>query len=141
MSSFRDLVVWQKAHVFSLRIAKLAARIAPKNPKLAKQLTEAADSIPACIAEGRGRATDADFSHYVTMAIGSTNEVENHLQRAYDGGLIPFAEYDSLTQAAIEVRKMLVGLRKALKGTPRKQTLTLPEKPQPAAQAQAEAGS
>jgi four helix bundle protein len=120
MNSFRKLLVWQKAHDLALRADKLAARIAPKKPKLAKQLSEAADSVPSCIAEGRGRATDDDFAHYVTMAIGSVTEVENHLQRGYDGGLIPFAEYESLTEAAIEVRKMSVGLRKALKGAPRK---------------------
>ena len=115
MSSFRDLKVWQKSHAFSLRVAKCAERIAPRNPKLAKQLTEAADSVPACLAEGRGRGTDNDFARFVTMGIGSINEVENHLQRAYDGGLIPLAEYESLTADAIEIRKMLVGLRKALK--------------------------
>ena len=114
MSSFRDLKVWQKAHAFSLRVAKCADRIAPRNPRLARQLTEAADSVPACLAEGRGRATDNDFARFVTMAIGSINEVENHLQRAYDGGLIPLAEYESLTADAVEIRKMLVGLRKAL---------------------------
>ena len=54
------------------------------------------------------------------MGIGSINEVENHLQRGYDGDLIPFAEFESLIEAATEIRKMLFGLRKALKGGARK---------------------
>jgi len=120
MNSFRKLLVWQKAHDLALRADTLSKRIAPKKPTLARQLERAADSVPSNIAEGRGRATDADFAHFVTMAIGSVTEVENHLQRGYDGGLIPRAEYESLTDAAIEVRKMPVGLRKALKGSPRK---------------------
>lgn len=44
----------------------------------------------------RGRATDKDFAHYVTMAIGSANE----------------AEHGSLTADVIEGRKMLIGLRR-----------------------------
>ena len=119
MNSFKKLIVWQKAHTLALRADELSERIAPKKPGLAKQLGRSADSVPATIAEGRGRATDADFAHYVTMAIGSVTEVENHLQRGYDGRVIPVADYESLTESAIEIRKMLVGLRKRLRGEPR----------------------
>src|SRR5438309_5150496 len=72
------------------------------------------------IAEGRGRATDADFAHFVTMGIGSINEVENHLQRGYDGDLIPFAEFESLIEAATKANKMILVTRKSLKGGARK---------------------
>lgn len=119
MADFRKLVVWQKAHQLSLRAEQVASRVARRKPSLAKQLERAADSVPAAIAEGRGRGTDADFAHYVTIAIGSVTEVENHLQRGYDGGVILKLEYDELTDAAIQVRRMLIGLRKTLRGQPR----------------------
>ena len=68
------------------------------------------------IAEGRGRATDKDFANSVTMAIGSANEAEHHLERALDNGVLKEGEHRSLTDDVIEVRKMLIGLRRRLWG-------------------------
>jgi len=116
MSSFRDLLVWQKAHALVLRIDLVIARIQRRRPRLADQLGRSAESVTACIAEGRGRATDKDFAHFISMAIGSATEVENHVQRGFDLGLIPQAEHESLTESVIEVRKMLIGLHKRLRG-------------------------
>jgi four helix bundle protein len=117
MSSFRSLVVWQKADAFSQRVEEVADLFARRNPRLAAQLVEAAASIPANLSEGRGRETDPDFARFVTMAIGSANEVENHLQRALNRRLISEAVHSELTDKVIEIRKMLYGLRKALRGT------------------------
>ena len=118
MTDFRKLLVWQKAHQLSLRIEQVASRFSRRKPVLAKQLVRAADSVPANIAEGRGRGSDADFAHFVSMAIGSVTEVENHVQRGFDGGYIANADYDELTASAIDVRRMLIGPRKALRGAP-----------------------
>lgn len=114
MQDFRKLLVWQKAHLLAVNIGKLCDRIAKRKPGLAKQLERAADAIPSHIAEGRGRATAADFSHYLSMGIGSSNEVESHLERAYAGELISKTEHETHTEATIEVRKMLIGLKKAI---------------------------
>ena len=114
MADFRKLVVWQKAHTLALDVDGALPRIARKKKSLATQLERAADSVPALIAEGRGRNTDADFAHFITMAIGSATEVENHVQRAYDAHLMPENAYTYLTRNSIEVRKMLIGLRKTL---------------------------
>ncbi|MDB4914344.1 MAG: ribosomal protein [Gemmatimonadetes bacterium] len=116
MTNFRKLAVWHKAHQLALRVEQVAVQIKRRNPR---QIERAADSIPAAIAEGRGRATDADFAHYVTMGIGSVNELEGHVQRAFDSGIMPKPAYDELTESAIEVRKMLIGLRRTLRGEPR----------------------
>lgn len=114
MGNFRSLLVWQKARDLANRIEPIAQRIKRKKPRLADQLERAAESVAACIAEGRGRSTDRDFANYVSMAIGSVTEVEHHLQRAFDFELITAAEHESLTGAAIEVRKMLIGLKRRL---------------------------
>src|SRR5258708_30227525 len=116
MASFKDLLVWQKANSLSLRVDVIAQRIRRRRPRLADQLERAAEFIPAPIAEGRGRATDKDFAHYVTVGIASSTDLENHIQHAYDLDLISRGEFDSLTDATIEVRKMLIGLRKRLRG-------------------------
>jgi four helix bundle protein len=117
MSDFRKLLVWHKAHALSLECSEFARHFARRRRGLADQITRAADAIPAHIAEGRGSSTDVDFARYVTMAIKEANELESHLQRTLDGRLCPQAEHDKLTAAAVEVRKMLIGLRKRLMGS------------------------
>lgn len=114
MTDFRKLLVWQKAHVLSLESATFAGLLTRKRPGLADQITRAADAIPTHIAEGRGSSTDRDFARYLTMAIKEANELESHLQRAVDSKLCPPSEHTTLTAVTVEVRKMLVGLRKRL---------------------------
>src|SRR3954467_12384461 len=97
MANFRSLLVWQKAHALSLRIDVVARRFGRSKPRLADQIERAGESMPAAIAEGRGRATDKDFAHYVTIGIGSSTELENHLQRAFDLALISSREHEELT--------------------------------------------
>ena len=116
MTDFRKLMVWQKAHALSLRADHLSRRMARRKPALAKQLERAADSIAANIAEGRGRSTDADFAHFLSIAIGSATEVESHLQRALDAGVMSIGEHAEFSEAAVEVRRMLIGLRKRVRG-------------------------
>lgn len=50
------------------------------------------------------------------MAIGSVTEVESHLQRAFDAGVASAEELRELSAAAVEVRRMLIGLRKRVRG-------------------------
>jgi four helix bundle protein len=122
MSDFRKLQVWQKAHALSLESAAFARGFARKRRGLADQITRAADAIPSTIAEGRGSSTDVDFARYMTMAIKEANELENHIQRARDSELCSREECETLTSATVEVRKMLIGLRKRLLPGPRART-------------------
>jgi len=114
MQPFRKLLVWQKADALSARIDDLCDAIARKDRTLAKQLRDAAASIAATIAEGAGRATRRDFAHFVSEAIGSCNEVENHLHRSLRRKLITIEQHDAHLDPTVEVRKMAFGLRKRL---------------------------
>jgi four helix bundle protein len=116
MRSFRDLLVWQKSRAVLLRLDPIIKRIARHNVRLADQLRRSAESVPEALAEGCGRSTDKDFAHYVSIAGGSASEVENQIQRAADLKLIAEPEYASLTADIVEVRKMLSGLHKRLRG-------------------------
>tara|TARA_B100000965_G_C19281906_1_gene621940 strand:+ start:178 stop:369 length:192 start_codon:yes stop_codon:yes gene_type:complete len=55
-NNFQNLVVWQKAHELTLKIYKLTDNF-PKEERyrLVDQLCRAASSVPANIAEGKGR--------------------------------------------------------------------------------------
>ena len=71
-------------------------------------------SIPANIVEGRAQTTDAQFSRFLGIAIGSATELEYHLMVASDAGALSEAKASMLVKKVIEVRKMLIGLRNKL---------------------------
>jgi four helix bundle protein len=115
MQDFRKLSVWQKAHTVSVNIYRLSTDLPRSgNASFISQVRRAAESIPANIAEGAGRGTDSDFARFLQIAIGSSTELESHLQFAADIGMIPPALFDARKGEVVEVRKMLIGLRKKL---------------------------
>jgi four helix bundle protein len=118
MADLQRLLVYRKARNLMKRIDQVLPRVRRRKPRLADQMERAAESVGACIAEGRGRGSDKDFANFLSMAIGSITELEHHLQRALDCGILEVEEHRSLTDDAIEIRKMLFGLKKRLSGTP-----------------------
>ncbi|HXJ94823.1 MAG TPA: four helix bundle protein [Terriglobia bacterium] len=61
ISSHRDLVVWQKSMDLAEQTYKLTSRFPPvETYRLVSQLTRAAASVPANIAEGHTRGTRRD---------------------------------------------------------------------------------
>ena len=73
--SFRDLLVWQKAHRFVLAIYEFTSRL-PKQETygLSLQMRRAAVSIPANIAEGFRKRSRPDKARFMNMAEGSVEE-------------------------------------------------------------------
>ena len=69
--SFRDLLVWRKAHEFVLAVYAFTA-IFPKQETygLAAQMRRAAVSIPANIAEGFRRRGRVDKARFMNLAEG-----------------------------------------------------------------------
>jgi four helix bundle protein len=61
-----------------------------------KQITRAADSIGANIAEGCGRQSFRDNQRFVKIARGSLNETRHWLRRAYRRGLLADDQIKSL---------------------------------------------
>ena len=106
VKSYRDLLVWQKAMDFAEHVY-LVQKTFPAEERygLCDQLRRAVVSIPSNIAEGRGRDTAKDFSHFLTIARGSLNEVATQLELAVRLGYMPAGSglYDEVQ----EIRKML----------------------------------
>ena len=75
MQNYKDLKVWEKAHLFTLTVYEVSKAF-PKEEiySLTNQLRRAASSIPANIAEGCGKNSPAEFAHYLNIALGSANE-------------------------------------------------------------------
>jgi four helix bundle protein len=104
-NSFRDLVVWQKAHVFVLGIYRLTSAF-PKNEMfgLISQMRRAAVSIAANIAEGFRRRGAADKARFMNLAEGSLEEIRYYLILASD---LDYADTSELSRDIDEVGRLL----------------------------------
>ena len=115
MANYLQLMVWQRSYTLAVAVNLAARRIrAASAPGLRSQILRASASIPANIAEGANQESDAQFARFLSIAIGSANELQNHLQFARDLRLLRPAESEALLTDLIEVRRMLYGLRKRL---------------------------
>ena len=116
MQDFHKLAVWQKAQAAALNAYQLTELIPRRgNSGFASQIRRSALSIPTNIAEGCGRASDSDFAKFVQISIGSTSELECHLEFAAKAKLIPAERVKECLPGVIEVRRMLIGLLKKLR--------------------------
>jgi len=116
MKDFRQLVVWEKAHVFTKDIYNSLSNF-PKDEiyGLTSQLKRATISIPTNIAEGCGRGSDADFKRFIHIAFGSASEVEYLIFLSYELSFIDQENYTRLNNQINEIKKMLAGLINKLK--------------------------
>ena len=116
MKDFRSLKVWEKSHALTLAIYK-ATEGFPKQElySLTNQIQRAAVSIPANIAEGCGKDSDAELKRYFTIAMGSASELEYLLLLAHDLGYLEENSYQSMQNDLVETRKMLNAFIQRLK--------------------------
>ena len=110
--SFRDLVVWQKAHEFVLAVYRLTESF-PDREKfgLAHQMRRAAVSIPANIAEGFGKRSPAEKARFLNIAEGSLEECRYYLILAQDLG---YGKTDELMTALAETSRLLSAYARAI---------------------------
>jgi len=103
--NFRDLVVWQKAHEFVLAVYQLTESF-PDREKfgLSHQMRRAAVSIPANIAEGFGKRSQAEKARFLNIAEGSLEESRYYLILTHDLG---YGQTDSLTAILEETSRLL----------------------------------
>jgi four helix bundle protein len=116
MRDFRKLIVWQKAHRLTLEIHSAVRAFPPRSyGGLANQITRAAASIPATLAEGCGKSTDGELARFTDMSLASAKELENHLILARDLNALDSATYDALDGHLDEVRRMLFAFSRAVR--------------------------
>jgi four helix bundle protein len=111
VKNFRDLKVWEKAHLLTLD-AYRATNGFPRQELfgLTSQIRRAAASIAANIAEGCGKRGNGEFQRYLNIAAGSASELEYHFLLAHDLHLLETAAYGPLDAAVVEVKRMLSAL-------------------------------
>jgi len=116
LKDFRKLKVWEKAHQLTLKIYKVTEEF-PREELygLTSQIRRASVSIPTNIAEGCVRSSDADFSRFLYIALGSTSELEYLILLSMDLKFIKNDLYVELNNDTNEIKKMLISMIQKLK--------------------------
>jgi len=111
--SFRDLIVWQKAHQLVLAVYRYSDNFPGKEMYcLIPQLRRAAISVPANIAEGFKKKSKPDKVRYMNISQGSLEEVRYYLILAADLG---YGNSDKLSDDLDIVSKMLDGYMSSIR--------------------------
>ncbi len=115
MGDFRRLNVWQEARKLVNEVYITTSAI-PKAELfgLTSQMRRAAISVPANIAEGRGKNSDKEFNRYLGIALGSATELECLAILAEDLGFLTGVKVKGLLERCQQVQAMLAVLRKRL---------------------------
>ncbi|MDH3943102.1 MAG: four helix bundle protein [Anaerolineae bacterium] len=116
MKDFKKLKVWEKAHTLTLEIYRATGSF-PKEELygLTSQIRRASSSIPANIAEGYGRDSDAELRRFLNISSGSATELEYHLLLAKDLEFLPASLHQNINNELMEIQKMLAGLLRKIK--------------------------
>jgi four helix bundle protein len=110
--SFKDLIVWQKAHQFVLEIYRFTRNFpADERFGLTSQIRRAAVSVPANIAEGFPKRGPNDKTRFFNIAQGSLEEVHYYLILAKDLG---YGDSVKLLALCDEVGRLLNGYASAI---------------------------
>ena len=113
-SSYRDLLVWQKAMDLVQGVYNMAKQL-PDAEKygLSSQLRRAVVSIPSNIAEGYKRNSTAEYSQFCGIAAGSLAELETQI--AVVARVYPDIDTKNLLEKSDEVQRMLYSMIRKLR--------------------------
>lgn len=109
---FEDIISWQKAQDFAVDIYNKF-----KNSKdfgFKDQIYRAVVSISNNIAEGFDRSSDADFSRFLYMALGSCSEVKSMIYLAEKLNYINNIQKQELVEKGNEISRIIRGLIKSI---------------------------
>jgi four helix bundle protein len=116
VTSYRDLVVWQKAVDHCVAIYRLCQTL-PRDERfvLGAQLRRASVSVACNIAEGHARSHTGEFLQQLSVARGSLAEVETQLTIGCRVDFFTEHQARGLLQASDEISRMLAGLTARLR--------------------------
>lgn len=115
VSTFKELKVWQKAHLLVLEIYRITQEF-PSEEKfgLISQLRRSATSIATNIVEGNRRKTRKDYLYFLNLADSSLEETKYHLMLSKDLNYIGEEKFDHTFTMCNEIGRMLFGLQRSL---------------------------
>ena len=114
MKNYKELKIWQQGIEIVKAVFKLSEEL-PKTEKygVVSQMTRAAVSIPANIAEGSSRKSDKDYARFLQFSLGSAFERQTYfvLIKEMQWAASDFEELELLLEQEI---KMIHGFLKAI---------------------------
>ena len=116
MSTFRDLLIWQKSMTIVTEIYQLTS-LFPKeeNFGLTSQIRRSAISIPSNIAEGYGREGKNDYLKFLNIGISSLFEMQTQLEIAYNLKYINEIQFNKANEESKEIERMLSSFIRKIK--------------------------
>ncbi len=111
--SFEGLEVYKAARILVRDIYRLQHKF-PKfeTYALGDQIRRSSSSVTSNIAEGSGRNSFKEKSHFLEIAYGSLMEAFSQLQIAQDLDYLSQSDIDLIRPQFVNVAKMLSGLKK-----------------------------
>ncbi len=116
MSTFRNLIIWQKSMELVTNIY-IETKTFPKEELygLTSQIRRASVSIPSNIAEGYGRLGKNDYLRFLNIAISSLFELQTQLEIGKNLSFIQENDFNVLFENTREIERMLASYIKKIK--------------------------
>lgn len=115
MNRYKKLDIWKRAVELATEIYKSTSNFpAEEKYGLTSQLRRCGVSISSNIAEGAGRNTKKDFNRFISIAYGSSCELETQLTIAKNLKLLSKSESSELLKEINELQKMMFTFSKKL---------------------------
>jgi four helix bundle protein len=110
--NFRELIAWQKSRDVVKSIYELT-KLYPKEElfSLTSQMRRASISIPSNIAEGCGRGTNPQLVQFLTIALGSSFELETQLILSADLNYVNQVDIQEPVNKLHEVQNLIYSLK------------------------------
>ncbi|GAB6010121.1 four helix bundle protein [Dysgonomonas reticulitermitis] len=116
MGTHKDLIVWQKS-ISLVKQIYLETKSFPNEELfgLVSQMRRSSVSVPSNIAEGFGRGSKKECTHFVYIALGSASELETQIIISRELEYLSEIVYQTLNALLNEIIKMLSALINSLK--------------------------
>lgn len=120
MTSFKDLIVWQRACELCVASYRLSSHLPPEERYgLRAQLCRASVSVCTNIAEGHARYHRQEYAHHLSIALGSLAECETLVTLSEALGHASADEAADVLAKAAEVGRMLFALSRKIRSLSR----------------------
>ena len=116
MHNYKELKIWMKGIDLAESIYKTVSEF-PDSEKygIVSQLKRASISVSSNIAEGASRKSQKEFSHFLSISLGSLFEIETQLVIANRIKYINDETLKGLIEQINELIKMIIGFKRQLK--------------------------
>src|SRR5262245_25139427 len=107
----RKVEVWRSGMTLAKEVYRLV-RLLPNDERfeLGSQMRRAAASVPSNLAAGHGRKHRKQYFHHLSIARGSVQELQTHLELAAELKLIPKNEIRNAWKSTSDLRNMLTAM-------------------------------